>query len=48
MIRMEITRTEKETVKNRMKDYQQRTKRKEVLQHDRSKSICGRRHTADQ
>lgn len=48
MIRMEIMRTEKETVKNRMEDYQQRTKRKEVLQYDRSKSICGRRHTADQ
>lgn len=47
MIRMEIVRTEKKTMGNRLRKYQQMIKGKGEMQHDSSKSVCRRCDAAD-
>ena len=47
MIRMEMIRTGKEAVGNRLIKYQQMIKRKGAIQHDSSKSVCRGCDTAD-
>lgn len=47
MIRMEMTRTEKEAAENRLKKYQQMIKRKGAMQHDSSKEVRRGCDTAD-
>ena len=47
MIRMEMIRTEKKTMRDRLRKYQQMIKGKEEVQHDSSKSVRRGRDTAD-
>lgn len=47
MIRMEMTRKEKETAEKRLAKYQQVITRREEKKNDRSKNVCGGCDTAD-
>lgn len=47
MIRMEITRTEKERTDKRLAKYQQIIKEREVSRNDSSKNVCRGCDTAD-
>lgn len=47
MIRMEITRAEKEMTENRLEKYQQHVKEMEVSQNDSSKNVRRGCDTAD-
>lgn len=47
MMRMEITATDKEAARNRLRKYQQMMKGKGGAWHDSSKNVCRRRDTKD-